>query len=352
MHYWAKAFKMLSATCISLLCFIATATAQKAKDPLFDNQQPLDIGLHIDIRTVAKTKKDSVYLPHRLYYKTTGTTYDSIKVKLKSRGNFRLSECYFPPLWVKMEGKNTKGSCFEGTKKLKLVVPCYNRSESNALIIRELLCYKLYELISPYYFKTRLVNIDFKEKRGKKEKQFALKGILIEDLEKTAKRFHGEAMETMRISPAALQDTCILRFGFFQYMISNTDLSSTHQHNTKLIKIPKTGYVSMPYDFDMSGLVDAPYAVVSQVGDETLSTESVRDRVYRGYCRSEDVAQCVRKEFLAKKEKLLALADEYKNELTEKEIKGIKKYLEDFFRCLEDDGSFRRNMLNVCRPIQ
>ena len=36
----------------------------------------------------------------------------------------------------------------------------------------------------------------------------------------------------------------------------------------------------VPYDFDFSGLVDAPYAGPP----EGIPVETVRDRIYRGYC--------------------------------------------------------------------
>jgi hypothetical protein len=111
---------------------------------------------------------------------------------LKGRGNFRLRECYFPPLWIKIKKSESKGILFEGNKKLKLVLPCYTQRDNSDLILKEYLCYKLYEEITPYAFRTRLVNIDLTELRGKKEKKFQVKGILIEDLDKVAKRMDCE----------------------------------------------------------------------------------------------------------------------------------------------------------------
>jgi len=51
----------------------------------------------------------------------------------------------------------------------------------------------------------------------------------------------------------------------------------------------------------MSGLVDAPYSVVSETTEGEIGNQnSVRDRLYRGWCRSDEVTQYVRKEFIAK----------------------------------------------------
>ena len=55
---------------------------------------------------------------------------------------------------------------------MKLVLPCRTDDEKNDNILKEYLAYKVYELVSPYHFKTRRVNIEFTEPKGKKEKIF------------------------------------------------------------------------------------------------------------------------------------------------------------------------------------
>lgn len=326
--------------------------AQNSGDQLFASDTPLKIGLHIAIRDVADTKKDSVYILRKLFYTTANGLNDSIDVSLKSRGNFRLQECHFPPLWLKFDKKIIKGTVFQGNKKLKLVLPCRSDNVGNQLIVKEYLCYKIYEQISGFAFRTRLVNVDFTEIRGKKEKHFQLKGILIEDVEKLADRLSAKTREESRIHAMALEDTNALRFSFFQLMIANTDLSSAYQHNTKLIQAKDGRFYSLPYDFDMSGLVDAPYAVVSQVGGNDLGIDDVKQRLYRGWCRPNETTSFVRREFVAKKDLLLSRINLVKDELPEKEIKSIRQYLEGFFEIMESDGLFDRYVLSACRSAK
>lgn len=333
---------------IILVNFVAGVSAQQA-DQLFETEIPLQVALTFSIREVAKTKQDSIYLPNRLYFQSAAGKTDSIKVSLKSRGNYRLQECYFPPLWIKLDKKDKRENIFNGNKKLKLVLPCRQGAINNTLVIKEYLCYKLYEMISPYFFKTRLVNIDFTEVRNKHPRHFELKGILVEDLEKTAKRLRAKAREGLKISPLSMQDTAAIRFSFFQYMISNTDLSMAYQHNTKLLQLADGAYLSVPYDFDMSGLVDAPYAVVSQVNGVQLDAQTVRDRVYRGWCRSPELTQFVRNEFIGKQAELLSEADKLKGDLHEKEIFEIKAYLAEFFAVIKDDQLFKTRIIDQCR---
>jgi hypothetical protein len=323
---------------------------QAPGDPLFSEQTPLDMSLKISISSIKDAKKDSIYLTHKLYYRPSSGSYDSLHVDLKGRGNFRFRECYFPPLWIRIKSKDAKGTVFEGNKKLKLVLPCYTRESGNILILKEFLCYKLYQEITPYSFQTRLTNIDLTEERGRNNKSFKIKGILIEDMNKIASRLQARPLANVRINPAALNDTSTMRFELFQFMISNTDWSAVFQHNAKLIVQGSDKYVSLIYDFDMSGLVNAPYSVVSEINGEKLDINHVTERYYRGYCHSPGVMEYVRREFISKEERLMAVPDQLKGELSDKEIKGIKGYLREFFIILKNDRYFKIDILDRCRP--
>jgi hypothetical protein len=206
----------------------------------------------------------------------------------------------------------------------------------------------LYEIITTDCFESRIVNVDFTV-RGKKTKTYQIKGILIEDVAKTAKRISGKVSTHPNVVPTALNDTAALRFDLFQLLISNTDFSKGYQHNSKLI-YRNTEYIPLPYDFDMSGVVDAPYAVVSKVGEDQLPIESVTERYYRGYCASKETTEFVRGEFISKEEKLLSLPDKLKGYLSDKDIEHIKSYLKEFFDILKNDNSFQREVLSRCRP--
>ena len=295
---------------VSLLPVIP-ALAQGKADSLFNTTVPLDIGFSISVKTVKKSNVDSVYFKEKMYYRNAAGITDSLKIGVKRRGNFRLKQCYFPPLWIKIDKKNAKNTLFEGNKKLKLVMPCDSRQGSNDLILREYLCYRLYEVMTAYCFKSRLVNIDFTDEKGNKNKDYQLKGILIEDVDITAKRNGCKTASDARISPMSLNDTFALRFDLFQLLIANTDWSKGYQHNSKLIYY-NSKYIPLPYDFDMSGVVDAPYSVVSQVGDNQLPISSVRERYYRGFCASDETTEFVRKEFLSNEGKLMIVPDELK----------------------------------------
>jgi len=336
---------------VILIVAFSPASGQMRPDSLFSSPEPLNIGINISIEHLKDSNGDSAWVSNMLYYRNTAGQNDSIKVDLKTRGFYRLHHCYFPPITIKIAKKDAKGTGFEGNKKVKLVLPCDNQKQSNAFVLREYLCYKLYEVITPYSFKTRLVNVDLTEQRGKKTRNFKLKGFLIEDLEKLAKRCDAKAEEKKSILPNGLQDTSALRFYLFQLLIANTDWSTTAQHNAKLIHQRRGDYISLPYDFDLSGVVNAPYSFVSLDAGTELPIEKVTQRLYRGYCMATGVTEFVRKEILAKEKDLLSVPDLLKGELDDKEIRGIKKYLNEFFDILRNDFLFKTKVIEDCREL-
>ena len=89
------------------------------------------------------------------------------------------------------------------------------------------------------------------------------------------------ACQRRRIEPRAAA-----RFAMFNYMIGNLDWSvragpqgDSCCHNGRLVGGGPL-LTPVPYDFDFSGLVDAPYATPP----EGFKINSVRQRLYRGYC--------------------------------------------------------------------
>ena len=90
-------------------------------------------------------------------YKAENDDWNSLEMKIRARGNFRRKNCYFIPLKLKLEKAETKGTMFKGQKKLKMVLPCLNESSKDDNVLKEYIIYKMFEVVSPYYFKTRML---------------------------------------------------------------------------------------------------------------------------------------------------------------------------------------------------
>ena len=210
-------------------------------------------------------------------------------------------------------------------------------------VIREWLVYKIYNLITPKSFRARLVQITLDDPRNKRQAA-RFYGFLIEDENHMAARNKASAIE-QKLRPHETQPDAFLTMAVFQYLIGNTDWSVEYQQNIKLLKTSSSQQlITVPYDFDHSGIVSAPYAQPA----EQLLMRSVRERRYRGYCIGD------MKVF----EKHLAIYNRLKNDiydlytknklLEEKYIKSVTKYLDEFYEKINDPKAWQRDFAYPC----
>ena len=318
---------------------------------IFDEEKLLHLKFSYHRTDIIEHTNDSTYIDAELSYLDSEERWQKLPVEARIRGGFRRTNCYYSPVKLKIDPSKSQGTIFEGNKKFKLVFPCLNSKRSNDNLIEEYMAYKIYEVLSDYHFKTRLFDAEFfekdkKDKNGKTETM--IKGFFIQDDERFADEHNGK--EINRFTDHKAQDakssvTCAL----FQYMIGNTDFSTVYLHNTKLFNIDKK-YVPVPYDFDMSGLVDASYAVVSEIQNETLPIDNVTSRLYRGFLADDIIVQQVREEFLDKKKDVFKSIDSLKKYfLYPKDFQRSRDYVSDFYDTLADDKKFKRRISNMAR---
>ena len=328
---------------ILLISFFVSAQKPIKSDLLYKDQTPLSIKLNYSNKEVNAKTDDSAYIKTNMEF-LHEEKWSSIELRIRARGNFRRSECYFPPIKMKIKKDQYKETLFDGNKSMKLVLPCKLEPENNDNILQEFIAYKIYEQISPYHFKTRRVDIDFNEIRGKKNKNFKLKGFLIEDDKRVAKRHEGKVFERY-IHPMTMQHLTSVQNAFFQYLLGNTDFSVAYQHNGKLLYVDKK-IIPLPYDFDMTGWVNPSYATVNS----TLGISSVQDRVYRGFKRDQEYFDQVREQFIEKKSQLMQIVSSFENEFSNpKEYENMFEFMEDFFEVLESDSKFEKAIVSKAR---
>ena len=228
------------------------------------------------------------------------------------------------------------------------MMPCSYGKRSDDYVVKEYLAYKLYEIISPYHLKTRMVDLTFDDLKGNSIKTYQLKAFLIEDIEKVADRYSGKVMKRS-MHPMNQDALSSVQNAFFQFMIGNTDFSTAYQHNEKLLFINKE-FIPVPYDFDMSGLVNTNYSVVSVINEEDLNINSVRDRLYRGFKRDQKIILQVRQEFLVNEPNFYTILDSLKNEFDDpKDFEESREYLIEFFNVLSDDKKFNKEVTQRLR---
>jgi hypothetical protein len=127
-------------------------------------------------------------------------------------------------------------------------------------------------------------------------------------------------------------------------MIGNTDMSIWVLHNMRVIQLPTRTLIAVPYDFDLSGFVNAPYAVP----DRRLGLRTVVDRKYRGPCRTTDEFDQAAAAFRAKHADMLALIDSMRD-LEPSARKDAKEYIEGFFRSIDKPTSIKKTFVDGCK---
>jgi len=329
-----------------LILFVFTSMTSNGQDvPLFQSKEIINLRITGSIKNIKKKSNDSTFVTGKFQYMQDSAQWITVATQARVRGNYRLKNCLFPPLKLKFNKKDVASTLFEGNKALKLVVPCVNTADKNNLIRREYLCYQFYQMLSPYYFRTRLANLEVTEMSRKHPRTYELLSFFVEDNSMVAKRGKGKVIEGKNISPGAFNEKQSIRNDFFQYMIGNADWSAVFQHNSNTL-FAEGKYIPLSYDFDMSGFVNAGYA---HQNAPTLGTGDPRERVYRGFCKSESAMKEIREEFLEKESAIHALVNEHEAYFSKYELKDMNNYLNQFFEILKSDNQFNDLILKGCR---
>lgn len=315
--------------------------------PLFQNDSLINLELRFDILGV---KRDTGENPIDHLVSITYLNYyggkEKIKGQLHARGIFRKrsENCNFPPLLIKISKNNSDLTQFQGIKKVKLVTHCQNNSKYYEIsVLREYLAYKLYNLLTPYSFNVKLARIYYIDEY---ECDTIVKfGFFIEPDLLLAQRVKGKIIEQKNIHPNSTNKELTVLMSFFQYLIGNTDWSIKALHNIILVEaFPGSPPIAIPFDFDFSGFVNAPYALPA----EQLPIKTVKERYYNGYCKSYDQYAQVINEFNVKKESIYQLITSFPY-LSDRDKHKITKYLDGFFHTINSPKKVNREFVNKCR---
>ena len=312
-------------------------------DSLFIDQKPLKIRLNYSNNYLNKNTNDSTLMKTKLFFIQENKNKE-IDVSLRARGNFRRKHCYFTPVKIKIKKRDASNTIFSDNRTLKLVLPCKNDRDKNDNILKEFIAYKIYEIISPFYFKTRRLEINYTDQKRKNQKNFNLIGFFIEDDEKVAKRFNSKIIKR-KISPLAMDDFNSVNLSFFNFLIGNTDFSSAHQHNGKLLFYEKK-IIPIPYDFDLTGWVKPKYGsgITNRLG------YSFEERNYIGFKREKSIYSKVRNHYLTLKEKILKTVELYEFEFEYKKSYNLMmNYLGEFYEILENDNLYNNLIISKAK---
>lgn len=329
-----------------MICFSLNKARAQQVDSLkfFTDEPPVDMQLTTDIRALQNEKGKDVFQPADVKFHFPDGTEIAEPILVGARGNFRRGFCRIPP--IMMQFRNESSPRLSSLGKLKLVIPCGAANADEELVLKEFVAYKLYNQITELSFRVRLVKLSFNDARGK-FKPFTQYAFFIEDDADMARRNHCKKRDHGQVLTEATDRQTMTLVSIFQYMIGNTDWSVPNNHNVELVfsrENPAMLPFTVPYDFDYCGLVDASYAVPADI----IGTEKVTERVYRGFPRTMEEIQATLDKFRAKKESILAVVRNF-TQLSDRVRSGMIKYLEEFFRTIENKSDVKSIFIDNAR---
>lgn len=320
-------------------------SAPAAHARLFDANDALRLTLTADFGALGHDRGTS-HPNHAgvLSYVTAAGDSVSLPVQLHTRGHFRLAECQFPPLKVVFDREQTAHTIFAHQGSLKLTGQCRgNRSYAN-YVQEEYLIYRMYNLLTERSFRARFARLTYVDAKGKHDPE-TRNAFFVEDDDRMARRNGMQVLQQKNLSQADMEYQQMGLLAVFQYMIGNTDWSVAALHNIVLARDSTGNLYPVPYDFDWSGVIWTPYAHP----DSRLGIATVRERTFRGVCRTEQELTALFARFNEQQSAFEALYHGPEAEgLEPKRVSQALDYYAEFYKIINDPGRARREFSRNC----
>jgi hypothetical protein len=321
--------------------------------PLFQSHEPLKITLTTDIEWLRDERNDSIEVEGTLLFIDLDGSEATSPVEVRTRGNFRRDKrnCNFPPLRLDVPTGQMEGTVFEGQDKLKLVTPCHDgRGSYQNYVFDEYLAYRTFNIITPYSFRVRPVEVTYIDIEDDYDSRTKV-GFLIEDEDAMAERNRATIVDVTQFHPMRMDGEHAVTVALFTYLIGNLDWSPVSFHNSKLLRTEDGRYLTVPYDFDFAGIVNARYS-----GPPPQLMERVRrvtQRLFRGFCRPELVYETAVPVFQETREPIRELFESFGalglEEYDDGDAEDTLDWFDDFYKVIDDPEEFEDEILDDCR---
>ncbi len=268
---------------------------------LFRKADPIEVTITTGLGALIRDRDSTERVTHgaELSYGDSSGGAVKVAITLRTRGHFRRQarNCEFPPLKVEMTKPAAAHTLFEGNHTLKLVTSCRpSNADYEQYVLEEYALYRIYQALTPWSYRTRLAHITYRDSTGR-AKPVQSWAYFVEDDGDLAQRRRAKKFEVKGALFEQLEPTELGYMQLFEYMSGNTDWSLSGLHNVTLLR-DSIGLVHpVPYDFDWSGAVNAKYSFP----DKSLPISSVRDRLWRGDCRTAEAMKPIIQKFLLKR---------------------------------------------------
>jgi hypothetical protein len=306
-------------------------------DEIYESDMPVltlsgDLSHLIDKIPLDENNKEQ-YFSANLTIGINDSSSIELPLRIAKRGITRKSLCDFPPMKFKFQTDTLEGRGYSKMNTYKFVTHCIPNGDE--LVVSEFLAYKLFNHLSDKSFRVKMVMIKYDDlsRRLSNLKDGVHYGFIIEEDEELAYRLDAKLFEG-DIDLKYIDHQQYALMVVFQYMIGNTDWNLKRRHNIKWIQGKGAHFpASLPYDFDFSGLVNAPHAAPHP----KMPIKTVRERFLQWRGKTKVALNKICEGMIADKENILNIV---KNEVHLSEDKKIEMidYLNSFFKEIETTG--------------
>ena len=318
--------------------------------PLFADDEIVDVTIAAPIAEIMKARSLEEETPGTFTYRDAESGENvSLDIGIRTRGRFRHDPktCPFAPL--RLNFKKTKGTLLAKSDKMKLVTHCRTGSSRyEQAVLKEYLAYRILNTMTDWSFRARLLRVRYADSNSGEE-DIQSYAILIEHRKQLAKRIGMNVDDSESTTIAALDGAHTNIVSIFQFLIGNTDFSPIKGvpderccHNSILLKNDST-QISVPYDFDITGIVSPPHARPNP----RFKLKSVKERLYRGRCANNEHLEASLAMYRDRRESIYGLIADL-DPLSNSEKTKTRRYVDNFYKVIDTPRRLNRDIVKGC----
>jgi len=349
-----QARRTISLCLIALLggTFAAEEAAPAKPTPLFGDDEILEVRIVAPFSKIMYERPIDEEIAGQLSFTDAESGEVVLDIGIRTRGRYRQQAriCPFAPLRLNFKKEQTKKTLFRKTDKVKLVTHCRDASKRYSQgVLREFLAYRILNTLTDKSYRVRLLRATYVDTGSSKPDRVNY-AFLIEHDERLAKRLDMEVSDQRKTTIAALDGVHTNLGSVYQYLIGNTDFSPILGalgepccHNYILLRPEEGPLLAIPYDFDMSGLVNAKHAKPNP----KFRLRSVRTRLYRGRCANDQYLEGSLQAFRDRRPDINRLVSESSN-MTNATKKSVQKYIDAFYATINNPKAVDSRLRGKC----
>jgi hypothetical protein len=330
----------------------ADEKAPAKPNPLFADSEILEVTIKAPFSLLMRERPVDEDVAGQLAYSDAVLGEVVLDIGIRTRGRYRLQErvCPFAPMRLNFKKKATDKTLFRQTDKIKLVTHCRDDSERySQAVLREYLAYRIFNSMTDKSFRARLLQVTYVDTDSQIPDRVNY-AFLIEHRDRLAKRLGMKVLDIKNTSVEALDAKHTNLASVFQYIIGNTDFSPIRGaegepccHNYVLLAPESGAILAIPYDLDMSGLVNARHATPNP----RFHIRSVRTRLYRGRCNNNEHLDKTLQAYQDRKQDIYQLVSGI-TQFSDDTKKKVTDYIDGFYTTIDNQRRVDSRMKARC----